>query len=456
MTSVKHIKERPRGALLSGPRIQASVADGSATRESSLHSEEVARLGSQYRVFSGLRLDAARKELALADHENGAVLRSPVDGLRMTIKGNIPHRDLYWTEGTTCYRKRRSQVTATSVERLEAAGAVVVGTTTLTELAMYAPDNPMEPVAINPWAPSRTPGGSSSGAGAAAILGLAEINLGTDAGGSIRNPALHCGVFGFKPSLDRWDIGGVTRYAPSLDTLGVICRSVDDIIATDGVLTGRRDVRSPFSALRLRVPEHLLSDYCDRETRSIFDGIVAQLIAAGVAVAPVSLENWERGEVSAGVLSRFQAARSIGPDLREKLSPRLAERLAIGDTVSEREADDAQRGCDALAWELAALLEDGDVVLTPTWPFRAPHCHQTHVVVQAKRRTVEPSRNIFVRAANAAKAPALSLPSGWYPGGVPFGLHLMSEEGADARVLDAGRLVAEIIPHCLDGRPMFQ
>lgn len=433
--------ERPFArALEDGRAIQDAIAEGRTTRAERLDVRRVRALGARYRVFSALRLEEARRELSHADHAVGRRLRSPVDGLLVTIKGNIPRRGMPWTEGSRAFRDRIAQETAPALARLEDAGAATIGCTTLTELAMYAPDNPFEPLALNPWAPQRTPGGSSAGAGVAAALGLAEINLGTDAGGSIRNPAIHCAVVGFKPSPERWSLDGVARYAPDLDTLGVACRSMEDVIAADAIVAGA-GAPVPGGAVRLRVPEHLLP-LCDLWTRRLFDAALERLSETGIAIEPLASESWLDGEAAAGVLSRFHGARRVDRDTRGRLSGRLAERLAIADAIEEREADAAYAACAALRRELSTRLGPGDVVVTPGWPFRAPRIHQTRVVVGGKRVPVDPTRNVFVRAANAARAPALVLPAGFYPGCVPFGLQLMAEEGADARLLEAGRTIA--------------
>jgi Asp-tRNA(Asn)/Glu-tRNA(Gln) amidotransferase A subunit family amidase len=440
-----HTDERPfPRALADGRAIQAAIAAGEATRAQRLDIPRIRAVGARHRVFSALRLDEAQRELVAADHRFGSALRSPVDGLFVTIKGNIPRRGMPWTEGSRAYRDRIAEGTAAAVLRLEDAGAVTIGCTTLTELAMYAPDNPFEPVALNPYAPHRTPGGSSAGAGVAAALGLAEINLGTDAGGSIRNPAIHCGVVGFKPSLDRWSLDGVTRYAPDLDTLGVACRSVEDVVAVDAVLSQPGASAPPTHPLRLRVPERLLAS-CDAATRRLFDVALRSLEESGLPVDTITIESWAAGEAAAGIVSRFQGARRVDPALRGRLSSGLADRLALADAIGEGEAEAARAACAALADELATRLAPGDVVVTPGWPFRAPRIRQTHVVVAGRRLPMDPARNVFVRAANAARAPALVLPAGFYPGCVPFGLQLMAEEGADARVLEAGRVVAGVL-----------
>jgi len=437
----------PPGRVIGDGRdMQAAIAGGRTSRLAGLYPGAVADLGMRYRVFSHTRLDDAGRELDAADREYGARIRSGVDGLRMTVKGNIPHTEMPWTEGTAGFATRRAGARAAAVRQLETAGAVTTGSTTLTELAMYAPDNPGEPLALNPWAPGRTPGGSSAGAGAAAALGLGEINLGTDAGGSIRNPALHCGVCGFKPSFGRWDMTGVTRYAPSLDTLGVICRSVGDIAATDEILVGGDGADTAGPAPRLRIPEHLIARHCDRATRDLFETALRLLTGSGIDTATIAPDGWEDAERAAGVLSRHESARSVGPALRGRLSRQLAARLAGGDAIPDREAAEAAEVCRHFAREMGRSLGPGDVIVTPTWPFRAPHIHQTHVIVQGHRRAVDPARNIFVRAANAARAPALSLPAGFYPGSVPFGLHILAAEGQDRIVLCVGKILECILP----------
>lgn len=440
------VEDHPQLRMVGDGRArQAAIAAGHISRVVSLQAATVADCGLRYRVFSHTRLGHAWAEFAVADNKHGPRLISAVDGLRITIKGNIPHHDLPWTEGVGAFATRQATVRAAAVVRLETAGAVTIGATTLTELAMFAHDNPDEPVALNPWSTGRTPGGSSAGAGVAAILGIAEINLGTDTGGSIRNPALHCGVYGFKPSLGRWDMTGVTSYAPSLDTLGVICRSVADITATDEILAGHDCALGAVRAPRLHIPEHLIARHCDRATRDLFDRVVDLLVASGIDVATIDPDGWEEAEKAAGIISRYEAASSVGSALRARLSRRLAARLAGDDKLTEREALRAAEVSQGFARELGYLLPPSDVILTPCWPFRAPHIHQTHVMVQGLRTAMDPARNIFVRAANAARAPALSLPVGFYPGRVPFGLQIMGAEGCDRSVLAIGEILQGIL-----------
>lgn len=431
--------------LCDGQALQAAIGSGRTTRADSLKVLRTAilRQGPHFRVFSDLRLDAARRDAARADADRGTRLSSGVDGLALTIKGNIPYFGLLWTEGSGLFAERRAEAGAAAVERLEAAGAVTIGSTTMTELAMYAPDNPFEPVAVNPWAPRRTPGGSSSGAGVAAALGLGHIHLGTDSGGSIRNPALHCGVVGFKPSMDRWPLEGVPCYAPSLDTLGLAARSVADAIAVDTVLhPDENEVEA--SNTRWLVPLRLVEAACDRATLKLFERAVAA-VATAIPVEAIDLDGWTAAERAAGIVSQAETAYATRMLDRNRLNPRLAERLERGDGISETELDAARATCTAFAAYLSERLGADGILLTPTWPFRAPLIHQKSTVVQGRRVPVDPSRNVFVRAANAAGAPAVTLPAGWYPGMVPFGIQAMAIAGADAALLNACRRIEKLV-----------
>lgn len=434
-----------------GREHQDAIRSAGTSRLCGLNALPISQLGGQYRVFSGTRLAPARREAARADRERGVNLCSDVDGLFVTVKGNISHRDLYWTEGTRQFGKRRPNMTADPIAALERAGAIVIGSTTMTELATYAPDNPAEPIAINPWAPKRTPGGSSSGAGVAAALGLGHLHIGTDSGGSIRNPALHCGVFGFKPSLARWSMGGVASYSPSLDTLGVIARSVEDIICADKILSKDGGEPPLGTEPRFVIPRRLVDTRCDDMTKALFERAVRRLGEGRATVTEADIGDWELAERAAGRLSRAEFSRATaGCAIRTLVSPRLVAILGDGDRISDAEIGEVKDICDSFASRLRRQLADNDVVLTPTWPFRAPAVHQSHVVVRGSRITVDPHRNVFVRAANAARAPAITLPAGRFPGNVPFGIQLVAAAGRDANLLDAARKAARVLSSSRD------
>ena len=156
-----------------------------------------------------------------------ASLGGPLSGLSVSVKGNIPIKGLAYTEGSRLFDGRLADHDADVVSLARAAGGYIHGATTLSELAMYGVRNAYETMGLNPWNVERTAGGSSTGAGVAASLNLADINIGTDGGGSIRNPAIHCGAVGFMPSAGAISAEGKTRYSRSVESIGLVARSVD-------------------------------------------------------------------------------------------------------------------------------------------------------------------------------------------------------------------------------------
>ena len=417
---------------------QIAIAGGRTTR-AALVREQAERAHAEncrWRAFSSLvEAGTAVAYAEQLDRERGCKLGSPLDGLTLSVKGCIPVAGQRFTEGSRVFTDRVADRSAVAVRILQEAGTVFLGMTTLSELAMYAPDNPFEPLAINPLSAGRTPGGSSSGGGVAAATGMAVINLGTDSGGSIRNPAAHCGVVGFKPSVGRWPYEGVSNYTPSLSTLGAITRSVADVIATDQVLAPDRRRDAPKD-LTLLVPERLIGGYCSETTRALFDAACGRLRAAGLRMASFDEPRWEAGESAAGLVLLSEAARHTATLDETLMAPALARRLRFGRGLAAEQVAEAHAAMAALRSALLRLPDDA-IMMTPTWPFRAPYIYQTKVIVRGRSVPMESYRNVFVRAANAADAPAISLLAGVYPGGVPFELQIMTPQGRDGALLSA-------------------
>jgi aspartyl-tRNA(Asn)/glutamyl-tRNA(Gln) amidotransferase subunit A len=163
----------------------------------------------------------------------------------------------------------------------------------------------------------------------------------------------------------------------------------------------------------------------------------------GFRIEKIDEPLWEAGERAAGIVSISEAAAHLQDADKSLMAPALAQRLRLGTTIDQVAM--AHAAMAALRSSLLRQVAPGSVILTPTWPFRAPRIHQTSVVVRGKRLSMDPHRNIFVRAANAADAPALTLPAGFYPGHVPFGLQLMAPQGRDRELLATAASVAHAI-----------
>ncbi len=395
----------------------------------------IARLNPVYRAFSHLA----------ADTEGQAqTARGPLQGLAVSVKGSLPVAGLPWTEGSAIHADRIAREDAAVVARARAAGGVVVGTTTLSELAMYGVVNPFEPMGLNPWNAERTAGGSSTGAAVAAALDLAQVNIGTDSGGSIRNPACHCGVVGFMPRIGALPLEGGPNHTPSLSTIGLIGRSVGEVEKAYRALA--EVPPAPALARRLLVPRELIERMSDEETLALF---TAALTRCDFELVSSEIAGWLEGERAAGVVSLFESGQALARMELSRASEGIRLRAANAAKLTAKDVEDARKACAALRRNVASALQaaGADAIATPTWPFAAPLIEAQTVRVQGREVPVDPHRNCFVRAANAIDACAITLPMGLYPtSGVPAGLHLTANGGDEARLLAVARRLESAMP----------
>lgn len=396
----------------------------------------IAQLNPTYRAFSHLAPPAEPQS------------RGPLHGLAVSVKGNLPVAGLPWTEGSAIFAGRRADQDATVVARARAAGGVVVGTTTLSELAMYGVTNSFEPMGLNPWNVARTAGGSSTGAAVAAALGMAQVNIGTDSGGSIRNPACHCGVVGFMPRIGALPLGGAPNHTPSLSAIGLIGATVGDVQSAYDALA---DANPPATAVRrkLLVLRRLVDEMCDRETQALFAAALARI---GFDTVEVDIPGWLEAERGAGVVSLFESGNALARMDLSRASDGIRARAGAAARLSIDEVERAKAACRALRQNVAAALRQAgaDAIATPTWPFAAPLIEAQSVTVQGRTVPVDPHRNCFVRAANAIDACAITLPMGLYEAArVPAGLHLAAEGGSESRLLALARDIEARLPPLL-------
>jgi Asp-tRNA(Asn)/Glu-tRNA(Gln) amidotransferase A subunit family amidase len=378
----------------------------------------------------------------LSDHPPGLL-----HGMSVSVKGNIPVAGLPWTEGSAIFGERRAEQDAEVVRIARQAGGIVLGTTTLSELGLYGVRNEFEPMGLNPWDAHRTAGGSSTGAGVAAALDLADINIGTDSGGSIRNPACHCGVVGFTPRIGAISLAGTPNRTTSLSSIGLIAKTIEHVARAYAALA-RRALRTDVTR-RLIVPRRLIDNMCDQPTLELFRHACARLHIAGLALIEWEFEHWRVGEQAAGIISLAESGHALaGMDLR-RASEGIKRRAEAGQQLDRAVVEHAREDAAALAAEVASALDavGADAIVTPTWPFAAPLIDAESVEVQRRTVPVDPHRNCFVRAANAIDACAITLPMGLYPAeGVPAGLHLMAPGGDEGQLIELGKLIAPELP----------
>src|SRR6185312_14455752 len=278
-------------------------------------------------------------------------------------------------------------------------------------------------------------------------LDLADVNICTDSGGSIRNPACHCGVVGFMPRIGALTTAGKANHTPSLSTIGLIARSVPIIVRAFAALGGGEQKTTP--SRRLLIPARLIETMSDEATRVIFDKARQVLSAAGFTLIEREIDGWLEAEHAAGVISLSECGHALAAMDLSHASKGIRERAAqartlTGDTVAGARAT-AARFKSALNEAFEAV--QADAVFTPTWPFAAPLIHAESVSVNGRQVPINPHRNCFVRAANAIDACAISLPAGMYPEEkVPAGIQLMAPGGSDHLLLATAALAEMALP----------
>jgi aspartyl-tRNA(Asn)/glutamyl-tRNA(Gln) amidotransferase subunit A len=422
---------------------------------------------------------AADRALARAEALDRSETQGPLHGLPIALKDNIVIRGVPTSAGSRILEGYRSPYDASVVERLERAGAVIVGTTRCDEFAMgSSTDNCAYGPVHNPWNLSRTPGGSSGGSAAAVAAGLVPLALGSDTGGSIRQPAALCGVVGLKPTYGRVSRRGLIAFASSLDQIGPFARSVREAAHLLEVIGGHdaqdstsstqpvpaftqaltRDVRG----LRIGVPRHLITDAVDPEVRTAFDGALEVARSLGAQIQDVELPHADQGipvyylvataEASAN-LARFDGVRygfrTPGVSTLSEMYDRsrhdgfgaeVKRRIMLGTYVLSAGYYDAyylkaQRVRTLIAADYTRAFESMDVIALPTSPSAA---------FRLGERVENPLQmylaDVFTVGANLAGLPGISVPCGMTADGLPIGLQFVArpwEEATMLRMADA-------------------
>jgi Asp-tRNA(Asn)/Glu-tRNA(Gln) amidotransferase A subunit family amidase len=347
-------------------------------------------------------------------------------GVAVGVKDIIDTHDMPTECGSGLLAGRRPHQDAAAVAAVRRAGGVVMGKTVTTEFAYFTPGKTR-----NPHDPRRTPGGSSSGSAAAVAAGIVPLAIGTQTAGSIIRPAAFCGVVGFKPSFGRISRAGVQPFAESLDTVGGFARNVADVWLLVEVMAGEVLPASLEPVRPARVGLCRTADWeaASPETRAAVERAAEAFGRAGAEVREVELEAWadlqraQRGIMASEAARVFAHFRRVA---REGLSDALNALLEEGEAI----APGAYRGMLGEAARGAEIFGEADVILTPSAIGEAP---------EGLSATGDP---VFNRVWSLLGGPAVHLPTGRGPAGLPVGVQLVAAPGEDAR-LAAAALWAE-------------
>jgi Asp-tRNA(Asn)/Glu-tRNA(Gln) amidotransferase A subunit family amidase len=374
--------------------------------------------------------------LAAARRRDAEPPRGPLHGIPIAVKDLIDTADMPTAYGSPIYRDHRPAADASCVALARAAGAIVLGKTVTTEFAAFTPGK-----TANPRNPAHTPGGSSSGSAAAVADGMAPLAFGTQTAGSVIRPAAYCGCVGYKPSFGLINRTGVKPLADSLDTIGILARSVEDAAFFAGVLTERPALRHlvvPSAAPRFGLYRTPMWDEAEPATAAALDTAREALERAGAAVSELVIApRHQRLNQIQDTVMGFEMVRALAWERIEhsaELSPRLAQMLDAGLAIGAADYDLALlRTAEARA-ELDAFFGACDAILVPAAPGEAP---------AGLGGTGDP---VFNRMWTLLGVPCLTLPARWGETGLPTGVQLVGRLGGDGRLLACAAFLERALP----------
>ncbi|MBM3778402.1 MAG: Asp-tRNA(Asn)/Glu-tRNA(Gln) amidotransferase subunit GatA [Acidimicrobiia bacterium] len=430
-------------------------------------------------AFNTVAAEGALSAAAAVDrHRAAGEPPGPLAGVPIAIKDNLCVRGMRTTASSKILDAFVPPYDATVVRHLERAGAVILGKTNCDEFAMGSSnENSAYGPVRNPWAPDRTPGGSSGGSAAAVAARLVPCALGSDTGGSIRQPAAFCGIVGVKPTYGRVSRYGLLAFASSLDQIGPMTRNVADAALVLSVIAGQ-DVADATSApepvpdfsegldlgvrgLRIGVPRAFIGSGVDDQVLGAFEAAVDRFREAGATIVDVALPNAAAAipayylvctaEASSN-LARYDGVRYghrpvLAPDdtlqtlydrtRDEGFGPEVKRRIMLGTYVLSAGYYDAyylkaQQVRTLLKREYEQAFERADVIAmptSPTPPFRLGE------------KAADPLQmyltDVFTVSANLAGLPAVSVPCGFTADTLPIGLQLTGRHFDEATLLRA-------------------
>jgi len=441
-----------------------------------LHLERVARIDPVLNAFITIDRERSLAQAQAADALIAAGKAQPLTGVPVAVK------DIFCAQGwlTTCGSKMLanfvSPYDAHVVGRLNAAGAVILGKTNMDEFAMgSSSETSFRGPVKNPWDPARVPGGSSGGSAAAVAARMAPAAIGTDTGGSIRQPAALCGICGIKPTYGVVSRYGMIAFASSLDQGGPIAKCAEDLALLLNAMAGfdardstsldrpgedyTRALEQPLAGLRIGVPKEYFGAGLGADVAAAIETALAQYEKLGAKRIAISLPNSGLSVPAYYVIAPAEASSNLSrydgvrygyrapqyTDLvdlycksrAQGFGAEVKRRILIGTYVLSHGYYDAyylkaQKIRRLIAQDFVKAYEQCDLIMGPTAP---------SVAFAVGEKAFDPVQmylnDIYTVAANLAGLPAMSIPCGFGEGGMPVGLHVIGNYFSEAKMLNA-------------------
>lgn len=460
--------------------LRTKFVDGSYTPTEAVKAafEVIAQKDAEIHAFLETYEDALEKaEVATARYKAEGEKAPALLGMPFAIKNNILIQGKKATGGSKILENYTAVYSATVIDRLEEAGAIIVGSTNLDEFAMgSSTENSAFGPTKNPIDLSRVPGGTSGGSAAAVAMGAVVAALGTDTGGSIRQPSSFCGLVGFKPTYGAVSRYGLMASGSSLDQAGPLTTTVADAELIFNVIAGK-DVMDATTIspdtypevptkekYTIGIPRHFLSDGVDEDVMSVFNEHIASLEKEGHTIVDIELPLFEKGlaayyivqpaEVSSN-LARYDGMRyglkvdgESLLDVYEKsrsegFGAEVKRRILLGTFVLSSGYYDAyyakaEAVRELMRDELNAVFTKVDTILIPTSPIPAFKFGEKSDPLAMYRA------DIFTVPVSLAGVPAISIPGGTVErdgNALPVGVQYIAPHGGDSRLFDIGKKV---------------
>ncbi len=431
---------------------------------------------------------AEEQALSRAKEVQAAIARgdlavSPLAGVPIALKDNICTQNIRTTCGSKMLENFTPPYNATVVNRLNDAGAILIGKLNMDEFAMgTTTESSFFGTTLNPWDSRRVPGGSSGGSAAAISLKQAFCTLGTDTGGSIRQPAAHCGVTGFKPSYGAVSRYGLIAHSSSLDQIGPIAKNAIDCAACLEVISGkdrkdstsvclpetfdRKRLNGNIQGLKIGIPKEYFNDSLSDEIRAALNSAIRVLEDNGAIIKQMSLPLTKYATSAYYIISCAEASSNLSrydgikygfsahgsknlndlyvQNRTNAFGSETKRRILFGTFVLaagqyEQYYQKAIKVKNMIKHEFENCFKECDVLITPVTPSTAPFIGET---------VNDPLKvhhsDMYTTPANLAGLPAISVPCGFDKDGIPIGMQILGPAFSDFTILNVAHSFQKI------------
>ena len=422
---------------IAGLRAGYAAGDFSPVDVARQHFERISRFNPTLNAYISLDRKRALSDAAASELRYKEDTQLPLDGIPVAIKANIAVAGLELNAGMAARKGIIASEDAAIVTALREAGAVILGTLNMHEAALGAStDNPFFGRGTNPHGEHRSPGGSSGGSAIAVAAGLCVAAIGTDTLGSIRIPASYCGVFGLKPSHGAVSDDGLIPVSAQFDAIGPMARSMEDLSYLSNILV-KPDLSAAMQRSRFMTLENFGGVSVDPAVQAAYQFVIDQL--ATERPMPFALPHpCGRARVGAfaiAIRDMIGDLVELGPGRCDQLSEELTGLIDFSIKRGDDRLSEDARIVSEMAEALKTALGENGLLLLPTTP----------QVAFRQEDSAPTSAADLTALANLAGLPALSLPIGRDPEGMPIGLQIIGPLGSEALVIAQARMINDRI-----------